>query len=196
MNSFLRLLREEGSRDAYTHIYNHYADQLYRHALVRVKDTVIAEEILQELFIQFWDRRASLNDQIDLDKYLYSAIKYKIIDHFNRLKTHSTKLNELAQHLKTHAEQNPDYLKTYLALEKIVELELEKMSKNMREILLLRWEKYSIPCIAEKLQLSEQTVKNNLTTAKRRLKRKIDENSENLDIILISQISFALIGNL
>jgi RNA polymerase sigma-70 factor (ECF subfamily) len=151
---------------------------------------------LQELFIQFWDRRASLNDQIDLDKYLYSAIKYKIIDHFNRLKTHSTKLNELAQHLKTHAEQNPDYLKTYLALEKIVELELEKMSKNMREILLLRWEKYSIPCIAEKLQLSEQTVKNNLTTAKRRLKRKIDENSENLDIILISQISFALIGNL
>ncbi|MGG5901912.1 RNA polymerase sigma factor [Sphingobacterium daejeonense] len=195
MRNNLQLLIKENSQDAYTEIYNEFADELYLHALKRVKDADVAEDILQELFIEFWDRRSSLDITLDLRKYLFGAIKFKIIDHFNKLKSKSENMNSLAEHLQRHAQQNPDHLNTYIALEKIVDSELQKMSSNMREILLMRWEKYSIQYIAKKLNLSEQTVKNNFTEANKRLKKKLLDNDNQLDIsLIISFISIFLMN--
>ncbi|MNT94481.1 RNA polymerase factor sigma-70 [compost metagenome] len=80
-------------------------------------------------------------------------------------------------------------METYLALEKLLEEELEIMPHNMRQALLLKWEHLPIREIALRMGLSEQTVKNNLTEASKRMRKAISarQNVQNstLSVFLV-----------
>ncbi len=131
------------------------------------------EDILQELFVQFWERRHTIDIQMNLQAYLKGMLKYKIIDFFNSNKAKDKLLDHWSKHIFDYVQEHPEDLNTYLALEKLLEEELEIMPHNMRQALLLKWEHLSIREIATRMGLSEQTVKNNLTEASKRLRKAI-----------------------
>ncbi|WP_313271174.1 sigma-70 family RNA polymerase sigma factor [Sphingobacterium sp.] len=173
-------VREQDDRSAFAEIYNCYWRELYIHAVKRVRDEQQAEDILQELFVQFWERRSSLDTGMNLRAYLYGMLKFKLIDFFNSNKAQQKLLDGLAEHMFDYVQQHPEEMETYLAMEKLLEEELEAMPNNMQQAVLLRWEHYSIKEIASRLNLSEQTVKNNLTEATKRLQRGLTARSKDV----------------
>lgn len=193
MKHSLQLLIEEDSQVAYSKIFNTYWDSLCQHTYKRVKDMDAVEDILQELFVQLWERRKTLDKDMDLQKYLFGAARYKVFDYFHRSQKHAVLFESLSENLHQFVQDNPDNLETYLALERIVDEELAKMSANMREVVLLRWQAYPISKIAAKLNLSEQTVKNNIHEANKRIRKKVLEAGDNLDVafmlVFISYLS-------
>ncbi|ACT93487.1 RNA polymerase sigma factor [Dyadobacter fermentans] len=78
----LQLLRL-GDRAAFEEIYNRYRIRMYRAALSKVGTSENAMEIVQEIFLDLWLRR----DQVvieDLERYLFSATKYKVLDFYKK----------------------------------------------------------------------------------------------------------------
>ena len=63
---------------------NNYADELYRYAIVRVKDTGFAEDIVQETFLSAWRAKETYNATASEKNWLYAICKNKIIDHFRK----------------------------------------------------------------------------------------------------------------
>lgn len=170
---WLRAIKEHNDTVAYEELYRYCWKDLYQHAARRIIDRQDVEDILQELFVQFWEKRHSIDIQMNLPAYLKGMLKYKIIDFFNSTKAKDKLLDHWSKHIFEYVQHHPEDLKTYLALEKLLEEELEIMPHNMRQALLLKWEHLSIREIATRMGLSEQTVKNNLTEASKRLRKAI-----------------------
>lgn len=78
----LPLLRA-GDKAAFEEIYNRYRLRLYRAALSKVRTSENAMEIVQEIFLDLWLRREQVVIE-DLERYLFSATKYKVLDFFKK----------------------------------------------------------------------------------------------------------------
>jgi RNA polymerase sigma-70 factor (family 1) len=92
----LQLLRQ-GDKAAFEEIYHQFHSRLYRTALSKVKSDENAMEIVQEIFLDLWLRREMVRIE-DLERYLYTAVKYKVLDFYKKevqrkLYAESVKLN-------------------------------------------------------------------------------------------------------
>ena len=67
----------EGDRDAFKYFFDQYYTDLCNFVLLYVKDKVLAEEVVQDIFVYFWESRNKLNISSSVRAYLFSASKYK-----------------------------------------------------------------------------------------------------------------------
>lgn len=72
-----------------------YGDMLFRFTLVRVKDAVAAEEIVQVTLLAALQSKNSFAGKSTEKSWLFGILKHKIMDHFRSLKTQRT--YEIAQ---------------------------------------------------------------------------------------------------
>lgn len=72
---------KEGDETAFTEIYNQYWERLYFMAHKRLQSAQDAEEIVQQVFLTLWHKRASLSIQ-SLPFYLAAMVRYAIYRHF------------------------------------------------------------------------------------------------------------------
>ncbi|MBO9571102.1 MAG: hypothetical protein J7497_02680, partial [Chitinophagaceae bacterium] len=88
----IRLLKvnDEG---AFTEIYLRYWKRLFVVGVNKIEDLQLAEEIVQDIFTDIWNRRFEIEFEGNLMPYLAAAMKYKVID--ARLKKQRIKSKEL-----------------------------------------------------------------------------------------------------
>ena len=67
-----------------THWVNNYSDALYKYTVVRVNDTGIAEDIVQETFLSAWRNKDNFKGEASEKNWLYKICKNKIIDHYRK----------------------------------------------------------------------------------------------------------------
>jgi RNA polymerase sigma-70 factor (ECF subfamily) len=61
-----------------------YGEILYRFALLRVKDPVIAEDLVQETFLAALRGRENFQGRSSLQSWLVAILKHKIVDHIRK----------------------------------------------------------------------------------------------------------------
>ncbi|WP_199139114.1 RNA polymerase sigma-70 factor [Pedobacter sp. ASV12] len=165
-------LLKEDNRDAFTEIYHRYSQDLARYTVAssRLHDLDEASDILHDLFVWLWEKRQQLDTEMQLKSYLYAATRHRIIDHI-RKNSHHQRYAAFLQALATSYAQSADQQLEAKELQKTLEDSLAKLSPRIQEIYRLsRHEHLSVKQIAEKLGITEQTVKNQLTTALKYLK--------------------------
>ena len=72
---WLTAIKERNDTSAYGELYQHCWKDLYQHAARRVLDSQDVEDILQELFVQFWEKRHTIDIQMNLPAYLKGMLK-------------------------------------------------------------------------------------------------------------------------
>lgn len=82
-NSNLVDMLKLGDKLAFQQIYKRYWNRLFKLAISKVKGTDNAKEIVQDIFLDLWHRRQEVTI-IDLERYLFSAVKYKVFDYFKK----------------------------------------------------------------------------------------------------------------
>lgn len=101
----LLALLKDGDETAFTEIYNQYWEPLYFMAHKRLQSAQDAEEIVQQVFLTLWHKRADLSIQ-SLPFYLAAMVRYAIYRHFanlNRKKEQTDTLKAIT------AEQSPAF---------------------------------------------------------------------------------------
>ncbi len=61
-----------------------YSDALYSYTLMRVNDSGIAEDIVQDTFLSAWRNRLNYKGEASEKNWLYTICKHKIIDHYRK----------------------------------------------------------------------------------------------------------------
>lgn len=168
----LRLLKED-DRAAFTEIYGRYAESLAGFAASKLYDLDDARDVLHDLFVKFWEDRHQLVVKDNLRSYLFAAIRYKIIDKIRRNVTRQ----EYAALLQALAAPQADTIERQLAvkeLQQAVDHSLEQLPLKTRQIYQFSRQDYlSVAEIADRMSLSEQTVKNQLTIALKHLRKSL-----------------------
>jgi len=168
--SALIALMKQGRREAFNEIYERYWLKLYLAAFRRLKSRDDAKDIIQDFFISFWMKRDTLNISSSLSSYLFAAIKYKVINHIQSNIVKRNYLNSLNGPLLDYDNSTNDFIAKN-DLEGFIDLKVAHLSPKVKEVFeLSRKENLSIHEIAERLHTSDQTVKNQLSTALKILK--------------------------
>lgn len=72
-------LLKKSDHEAFAELYERYWDKLLFLAGKKLNDLYEAEHIVQDLFLDLWQRRADLDIQRSIGGYLVIAVKYRII---------------------------------------------------------------------------------------------------------------------
>jgi RNA polymerase sigma-70 factor (ECF subfamily) len=167
---------KEGRQLAFAEIYNRYKSHLLLHAYRMLQDGEEAKDLVQELFAIIWAKREELKISGSLDAYLYGAIKNRILNYVAHQKVIAKYTESLDNYIQ-HGTPANDEKMIEKELMVMIENEIAQLPARMREIFELnRREGMSYKQIAEKLKISENTVKVQLHNATKTLRTKINTN--------------------
>ena len=166
-------LLKSGDQAAFTELYNRFKGLLYVYACKITRDEDIAEDLVQDIFIYLWDKRQTINFTSSISSYLYSAIRYKFFDLVDKQKVRADYVQAFQAFLDQGEYQTDNYI-SEKELSAVIEREVNKLPAKMREVFLLSRKEYlNNKEIAERLDISEKTVKNQISTALKTLRTKL-----------------------
>ncbi|HEY4324325.1 MAG TPA: RNA polymerase sigma-70 factor [Mucilaginibacter sp.] len=169
----LVILLKNGDQTAFTEIYNRYAESLAGFAASKLYSLDDARDILHDLFVKLWENRDQLNITSNLQSYLYAIIRHRIVDKIRKNITRE-EYGVMLQALAIDYQQNIEQQIAEKELKQQIQTALNGLAPRVKEIYLLSKEQnLSNREIAEKLNLSEQTVKNQLSAALKHLRQSL-----------------------
>ncbi|SKD09476.1 RNA polymerase sigma-70 factor, ECF subfamily [Chitinophaga ginsengisegetis] len=166
----IMFLREDKG-DAFTEIYDRYWKKLLAIAYHHCRDKVIAEEIVQEVFIGLWNRRKEL--YIDnVNAYLATAVRLSVFKQYVRQKRRDEIKEQAADPIITTWDEEKIYTRF---LQQHINGIVEVLPEKCRLVFKLsREEGLSIPEVAQRMGIAEKTAEAHLTKALKVLKVKLN----------------------
>ncbi len=160
----------EGNHQAFEKLYKEYFAKCYSFALYFTHSEDLSEEVVAEVFLNFWKNRESLAKVKSLDSYLYIAIRNQAL--VMRKKTagiYSEPVELFSVHIAAEG-YGPEEMILKEEFESVVTAAFEQLPERCRMIYyLVREEGKSYRETAEILGISERTVNSQMTIAKRKL---------------------------
>ena len=178
MDDVLLLQSLKLSNDAaFTEIYERYWQKLFVVAAHKLKNFTDAEEVVQDIFLEIWNRRESLNITSKLSSYLAAAVTYKVINVLAKRNVQQ-KYSTYAAGQATEADFSTiNWLKFEELKEQLLKYVANLPEKCQLVFKLSREEGLSHKEIANKLSISEKTVEGHLSKATQLLKMNLTTNA-------------------
>ena len=155
-----RLIR--GDIGAFNEIYQKYFHPVYCNALKISRETSVAEDVLQEVFITLWEKRATIDPESSLAGWLFVVCYHKSVNILRK------KLREslLYKELKAPEENSMEEEMKYETQWKIFENALSCLSPQRRKVFeLCKLQGKTYEEAALELRISKYTVKEYLSSA-------------------------------
>lgn len=163
----------KGDAAAFDVIYHNYSKKMFHFALGLVKDQEISKDLVQEVFVNLWEKRSRVDPSLNFDNYIYT-ITYNSIRKFFRKKSIETKLID---HLLVNSPEiieGVDGTMIYNELLELANKTIENLSPQRKIVYKLsRQEGMKIKEIATKLNISTRTAENHLAKALKYLKEEL-----------------------
>lgn len=160
---------KEGNEKAFKFIFDTYYRPLTLFAFKYIGDIEEAKEIVQEFFVRFWGKHATITIHFSLKTYLYNGVRNACLN--------TIESNKVVQrHMRDYKRPEVSHLN---ALENMVAAEqeellmqaIDRLPEKCKQIFFLsRMEKLSNKAIADQLQLSIKTVEGQISIALKRLR--------------------------
>jgi len=151
-------------KTAFAEIYDRYWDKLFSMAGHKLDQLEDAEEVVQNIFISLWNRRATLNITSTLNSYLAVSVKYRVIKVLEK-QYHQRKYTDslgAQQRLDDSTQEWLEFTELKAQLEQLVRELPDKCQLVYR---MSREDGFSQKEIAGKLDISEKTVEAHLGKA-------------------------------
>lgn len=161
-----------GDNQALKLLHDRYYYQMYLYGRKKVHDQYGLEEAVSDCFIKLWTKRNDIAIDRSVKSYLFLMLRNGLIDSLRKKK--GIILLEVNTYPET-SDDEPDSDLDHIAR---LYAALEKLPEQRRRILELAvFESYSYIQIAEKLQISVNTVKTQMGRSYRFLKEQLDPHS-------------------
>jgi len=189
-------LIKQGDRIAFREVYYNYYQQLYFVAGKYLKDSQMAEDAVQEIFIILWVKRESLDPSKSLESFLFTCLKNHVLNMIKSRKRRILLAYE-ANEEKVHASNSTENDVIYSEYNQIIKQGLEELPERRREIFELKtFQGLTNPQIAKNLSISVNTVKNHYYHSNKFLREYLREKTgaEFVGLVVIGHQLFVIFG--
>lgn len=150
---------------AYNALFRRYAPKLFIQADRYLRNAMEAEELVMDLLLNIWQKRAQLEIEGEMRAYLFRAIHNRVINHLQKKIPETYSIDLIEEDVLVESRQ-ADYRMLSGDLLKSYRNKLENLSPQRRKVFLLsREENMTYPQIAKLLNLSVNTVENHMSSA-------------------------------
>lgn len=177
---------QQGEVSALEYFFQEYMELLYYRALGYVHDPLVAEDIVQEVFIHFWDNRKKLDISVSVPAYLTRSVVNSCKNYLEHLSVRQR--YEQEYQAENHEEgEKEDFDEEELALlRERLRVFIDSLPGKCREIFVLACiEGLKYREVAERLHVSVNTVKTQVKSAYAKLRSDFDVRDQKLIIILL-----------
>lgn len=155
----------KGDREAFRQLFHYYNRQLQPFVLRLTGSPAATEEVVQEVFLKLWLHRDRLTGVENPRAYIIRIAGNEAINYL-RMQARDSRLREAVQQLGAEDVPSPEQGIFYREMEGRLNEAIERLPQSCRRIYRMSREQYMrIPEIADALNLSDSTVKNQLVKA-------------------------------
>ena len=160
-----------GNKNAYQIVFEKYFNALCAFCYKYLNDQSETEDIVQEVFISFWEHKKDFDHLNAIKAFLYTSARNKCLNHLKhrlvKQKHESALIYELEseQFFTNHVIEEEAFNQLYS--------EIKALPESSQKIMLLALKGLKNREIAEKLVISENTVKTQKKIAYAKLKHKL-----------------------
>ncbi len=182
--STLLSMLSQDSEYAFQLLFDRYRNNTYKVAMMYVKSPVLAEEIVQDVFLKLWYQRKNLLEIRSLENWLFTLTRNLT---FNSLKkiAHEWKAREKWLDQNVLSENTTDHKLLNKEYHELLQQAIDNLSPQQQQVYKLAKEEcLSYDAIGEHLSISPLTVKTHMARALASVRLFFQQNSE-LFILLI-----------
>lgn len=179
---------KSGDQKALETLFSIYFPRLNDFARNVVRDDVISQDIVQDVFVKVWEKRLEI-ETINLEAYLFKLVRNRCIDYIKYLKVVNNRMQEIQLSSKYEELYRIDFIgnEPYVLIEQELKQKIEKTIESLpercREVFILsRMNGLKNKEIAEKLGINIKNVERHLARALQTFRSSF---SEELPIALV-----------
>ena len=168
--------------NAFNSLYWEYHGAVYANALKLIRDSAIAEDIVQEVFVTLWEKRHKIDPQQDIAGWLFVVSHHKTIDQLKRRLRHA-----LAEKILQEVIEGSNAIEADLTEEQLVVIEkaVDQLSPQKRKVFeLCKMQRRTYEKAAEELHISKYTVKEYLSEAMMSIKKYVGQHPTQAGVII------------
>lgn len=175
----------EGNEEAFKCVYDNYYRKVYQYAYSYLKNKEQSEEIVQETFLKIWLNRKTLNEFLPIAPYLFTICHRLVLDAFRKAAT----VNMLKANLQRTATEIDNHTEEVIMLgdlKRFSDEAIAELPKQQQMVFKLsRSEDLTYEEIAERLNISKNTVRNHLVVALKSLRSQFESQGVLYALILM-----------
>jgi RNA polymerase sigma-70 factor (family 1) len=153
---------------AFTELYHRYWKKMFYKVGQKLSNFQIAEELIQDIFLDIWNRRDSLNLTSNFSHYLASALKYKVIN--QQAKEHREIMYQRTQTSAITIDNSTKESLDAKELQKRIAELVAKLPEKCRLVYEYRQQGFTQQQISNKMNISESTVETHVGRAMKSLR--------------------------
>lgn len=174
----LNALRK-GEEKAFIFLVDQYSQRLFSYALSLTNNEIMAQDILQNVFLKTWEKRKKINITSSLQNYLFKSIHNEFLNQYKRNRSKMILEQKYFETLNKTVRTYDD-ISFVEAIEKI-KVEIKNLPPKCREVFILsRKEGLTNIEIANYLNISNKTVEAHVTKAFSILRKKLGDKIETI----------------
>ncbi|GBF22380.1 MULTISPECIES: RNA polymerase sigma factor [Arenibacter] len=174
---------KKGNENAYVYLVEYYHNRLCVYANSLIRDDLMAEDIVQNVFVQVWEKRHKLKHDFSLENYLYKSVHNKFIDQYRKGKAVMALERKYIEALELAVEEK-DEMQEQKILGILFDAIHELPPKCKQIFLLSKKEGLTNMEISEYLNVSKKTVEGQITKAFGILREKLGRKYEVIMLIV------------
>ena len=180
---------KNGNEKAFEKLYEKYSGGIYGFSLKLLKSTDFAEEVVQDVFLKVWNTRNDLDINLNFKSFIYTIAKNQSLNILKRASNDLNLRDQLLYTQETFSTSTKDNLLTK-EYETVKRNAINSLSQGRRRIFLMsREEGLSYEEIAKNLGISVNTVKTQMKTALKNIRKHLSKHGD-MDFLIFHIIYF------
>jgi RNA polymerase sigma-70 factor (ECF subfamily) len=179
-----------GNKNAFESLFKSQYANLCGYAVKYVWEMDQAEEIVQDLFFNIWNKRNELYISSSVESYLFRAVRNACLNYLKHKKIRDNYVTTVQEHYSPGRGLDDNPVET-LELQKKIDESIESMPTERKKIFLLsRYDGLKYKEIADKLSISVKTVEAQMGKALKYLREELREFMVILILVLVEILLF------
>ena len=158
-------LLADDSEYAFQLLFDRYRNRIYQAGMRYLKSPLLAQEVVQDVFLKLWFERKNIKKDLPLEAWLFTIAKNNLLNRLKKLANEWKALKKL-NYILDQGFDNPQDKLQESEYNQLLRQALNTLAEQQRRVFLLsRNEQLTYIQIGEKLNISPLTVKTHMSRA-------------------------------
>jgi RNA polymerase sigma-70 factor (ECF subfamily) len=178
----------DGDHLALRFFFDKYYEDLCNYVNLYIRNQSVSEDIVQDIFVYFWEKRGIILIDSSVKSYLIKASRNKYLNYLRDEKSHQAIRIEVTSLSEKCVSPNYNLLNVS-QIELLINASIRNLPARCREVYLLHKEDdLSYKEIASRMEISEKTVENQMTIALKKLREQLAPYYEQIFVLILMGI--------
>lgn len=162
-------------RQWFEQVYTEHFERMYRYAFSITKSKDLAEDVVEEVFLNIWEKQDGDQQIMEVERYLYVSVKHAALRMVSK-NPHQFLYSDYQEAVQVADQIDPESILLHDELQQIINQAIESLSPHCRLVYdLIKNKGKSYQEVAEELGVSKKTLEGHISKALASIRKELTQ---------------------